>query len=809
MDQGAVAPDYPMERMILALRSGADQASALDAFSTAQQDRQSPLYRHWLTPAIFGAHFGLSPHDLAAVVDWLRSYGFDVDSPPAGRRWLIFSGTAAQVEAAFHTSIHRYLVNGKLHHASDTTSDIPEALAAVVEGVVSLDDFRAAVGPHPRYGSTGSYLVAPYDFAAIYDSIPLYSNGSSLAGGLGVGIAIVGRSNINPADIAKLANTPNSFGITAALVMTPYGDPGVNCTQSDPDFSEEGCTDWLEATVDVTRAGSVAPQAQAVLVPVKSTNTTDGIQLSAQYIVDQNVAPIVSVSFSDCEPAMSRSAATLWSNLWSQAAAEGMSVIVASGDWGADECYPQREEGGTNYRGQAVNGLCSPPYAVCVGGTMFNDTSSPSSYWSNSGNALGYIPENVWNEVSGGVNFASGGGSSVLYSKPAWQQAVTPADGARDVPDVALSSAFHDAYLLYLGGNQTTGQGTSASAPSFAGIMALILASTGSDAAWGNPGPTLYQLQQADNASNLFHPTAGGNNTVPTATGFSATGAGYNLATGLGSVDTAVLASVWPSTTLSISSTHTGNFSQGQLGATYSVTVTTTTRPSTGPVTVTDTLPPGLTMAGMMGTGWTCSTTNTSGTCTSNASLNANSNYPIAVTVNVAGNAATALTNSVSVSGGGSLGASAQDVTVITLPAQTISFGALSTRLLGSGSFTLSATASSGLTVSFGSLTRHVCTVSGTTVALVNLGTCTIQASQNGNADYAPAPSVDQSFLVVSLCDLTQVGSVGIGDVQTMVNEALGTSSLTYDLNGDGVVNVVDVQIEIGAALGGTCFAAN
>ncbi len=518
-DQGPVPSDWPMEHMILMLKPGADQASALEDLSAAQQDGRSPLFRHWLTPATFGAHFGASGRDLAAVIAWLRSYGFDVDPAPPGRRWLIFSGTASQVEATFHTPIHTYSVNGRTHHANSTVPDIPEALAAVVEGPVAFNDFRAASGPVPRYLSNGAHLVAPFDFAAIYDSAPLYSNGAPLEGGLGVNIAIVGRSNINQNDIAKLVSSSNNYGITTPQVVTPFGDPGINCNQSNINFNTEGCGDWFEATADVTRAASVAPQAQVILVPAASTNTADGIQLSAQYIVSQNLAQIVSVSFSDCEPVMSRAAQQLWNGLWAQAAAQGMSVFVASGDWGADDCFPQRQGGSTGFTGPSVNGLCSPVYVVCVGGTMFNDTSSPTTYWSNTGNALGYIPENVWNETVSSVNFASGGGSSVLYGKPAWQTGVTPNDGARDVPDVSLSAAFHDAYLVFLGGSQITAQGTSTSAPSFAGVMALLLAATGSDLPWGNPGPALYQLQQANAASSPFHPTVGGNNTVPGAAG--------------------------------------------------------------------------------------------------------------------------------------------------------------------------------------------------------------------------------------------------------------------------------------------------
>ena len=799
-----------MERVVLLLRPAADQQSALAQLNAAQQDRRSAFFYHrWLTPQTFGAHFGVSERDLEAVIDWLRSYGFAVEPPPASRLWLVFSGTAAQVESAFHTAIHAYLVNGRLHHANAAIPDIPEALAAVVEGPVSFSDFRASPGRHrlsPQYLSNGSYLIAPYDFAAIYDSIPLYSDGSNLEGGLGVNIAIVARSNIDLSDISKLADNSTNFGIAVPQVITPYDDPGVDCLQSNPNFGLTGCGDWLETTLDVTRAGSVAPQAGVILVPVASTRTTDGLVLSAQYIVDNNVAQIVSLSYSECEPVMTSSVVKLWTSLWNQAAAQGMSVFVAAGDWGADACLPQREDGATSFKAPAVNGLCSSPSVVCVGGTEFDDTASPGSYWSNAGNALGYIPENVWNEKEGSSTFASGGGASILYSKPSWQEAVTPQDSARDVPDVALSAAYHDTYLLYIGGKQTTVEGTSAAAPSFAGIMALMIAATGSDTAWGNPGPALYELQQ-EAATNPFHPTVAGSNSVPGVTGFSVTQGPYNQATGLGSVDAAVLAGEWPATTLEISVTHQGNFSEEQQSATYTVTVSTTTRPTSGAITVTDSLPPGLTMVNMVGTGWNCTTTSTSGTCMRADALSPQSSYPIQVTVNVGGGVASPVTNSVSVSGGGALTVTAQDVTTILLLSQSISFGPISTQILEEAPFTLTATASSGLAVSFTPTPASVCQISGSTVTLEGTGTCTITASQPGNGTYSAAKSVSQSFLVVTACDLTMVGSTSVGDVQQIVNQALGVAAPKNNLSGNAAIGVADIQIEINAALGLGCAA--
>jgi hypothetical protein len=249
-------------------------------------------------------------------------------------------------------------------------------------------------------------------------------------------------------------------------------------------------------------------------------------------------------------------------------------VFVSSGDSGAADC--DAGDATTATRGKAVNGLCTSPYATCVGGTQFDDVANPSQYWSASngatlGSALGYIPEVVWNEsgsVSGGSGlWASGGGASSIFAKPSWQTGLgVPADGKRDVPDVALNAASHDGYLVYSSDNATSTRtlytfgGTSASAPSFAGLMALVNQQAG--ARQSNANPRLYQLAalQASGGPAYFHRVTGGHNSVPGVTGFAASTSTavptYNQATGLGSVDANVLVTQWagilPATTTSV-----------------------------------------------------------------------------------------------------------------------------------------------------------------------------------------------------------------------------------------------------------------
>lgn len=234
-------------------------------------------------------------------------------------------------------------------------------------------------------------------------------------------------------------------------------------------------------------------------------------------------------------------------NLWQQAAAQGITVFVAAGDSGAAGC--DSASASRAVAGRGVNGLCSSPYSVCVGGTQFSD-SNYGLYWGASntgtmGSAVSYIPEAAWNASGGSGLWAGGGGASSVYAKPGWQNGVgVPADGRRDVPDVSLTAAVHDGYLLFMNGNNMVCGGTSASSPSFAGLMALVVQSRGTRQ--GSANPVFYSLanNQRFGGAAVFHDTTAGNNSVPGVSGFSAV-AGYDMATGLGSVDANVLVSHW------------------------------------------------------------------------------------------------------------------------------------------------------------------------------------------------------------------------------------------------------------------------
>jgi subtilase family serine protease len=541
-DQSVLSPETRLERMVLLLRPSPVQQAALDALVEAQQNLQSPLYRQWLTPTEFGAQFGVSEPKLAQVTAWLTEQGFTVEEIPAGRQLVIFSATAGQVFDAFHTEMHVYRVNGTEHIANAQDPQIPAALAGVVSGVVSLHDFRRrsemrtrrALAAQPQYTAGSTHYLFPADFATIYDLNPLYSAGTA---GTGSAIAIAGRSNINLSDVAAFRSMAGLAESSPSVIMDGT-DPGLVASDQD------------ESTLDVEWSGAVAPDAAVSLVAAASTQTTDGVDLAAEYIVNHATAPVVSMSYGSCEREMGTAELAFYNSLWEQAASQGMSVFVASGDAGAAGCEAGADRAGS---GKAVNGMCSSPYATCVGGTKFNEGANAAQYWAaaNSagyGSAQSYIPEEVWNESAsnGGTGlWASGGGASTVYAQPTWQAEVNGAgesNGMRSVPDVALSAADHDGYFMVENGSYWIVSGTSVASPAFAGVMALVVNKQGG-AGQGNANARLYALAGA--AADPFHATPSGNNSVPGVSGFTADGAEYNLATGLGSVDGAMLVNDW------------------------------------------------------------------------------------------------------------------------------------------------------------------------------------------------------------------------------------------------------------------------
>lgn len=545
-DSGVLDPSTPIHEVRMELRQTAAQAADLVSLLEAQRDPSSSDYHRWLTPEEFGERFGVSPHDLSRLTAWLESEGFTIQRVARAANWVAFSGSAGQMGKTFHTPMDSYQANGETHFANATEPSIPEVLVGLVSELRGLSDFHPKPPRIRRIASnliapnlttsSGVHYLAPDDFAAIYDITALYQAGFD---GTGQKVAIAGQTDINLADIRGFRA---QFGLSAK-------DPQLVLYGTDPGVSK---ADQLEADLDLEWSGAVARNAAIIYV------YSQDVFESVQYAIDANLAPVLSMSYSECElgaPASYRSMAQ-------QANAEGMTWTNSSGDSGAAGCD---DEVSIAVKGPAVTLPADIPEVTGVGGTEFNETGSTG--W-NSQNALtgqsatGYLPEIAWNDTAlGGGIWASGGGSSVLFSKPWWQTgAGVPGDGARDVPDISLSaSGDHDGYLIYAGGELLSVGGTSASAPSFAGIVALInqyVVAKGSqpNAGLGNINPNLYALAQT--TAGAMHDVTAGNNVVPCkigsigcgagSFGYSA-GVGYDLATGLGSVDAYKLATNWAS----------------------------------------------------------------------------------------------------------------------------------------------------------------------------------------------------------------------------------------------------------------------
>lgn len=586
-DLGAVSSDLALDRMVLVMKPSPERAAALTQFLDDQQNVNSPSYHRWLTPQQFGQQYGPATADVQQVQNWLQAQGFAVTRVANGGWWIQFSGTAGQVAQTFSTTIHTYRLNGNTYTANATDISIPAALSPAVSGVLSLHNFprhpnhtqtqslvrsptgqlvRATDAAHPdavhpdaTFGG-GTHYITPGDMAAIYDTNPLLTQGIT---GTGVSIAVLGQTDVQLADIESFRSIFN----------LPANDPQIVIDGTDPGFSTG---DEEESDLDLEYAGALAPQAKVLFVTSGSTLTTSGIDLSAAYAVDNALAPIITLSYGECEANLNTAGNAYQNQLWQQAASEGITVFVSSGDSGSANC----DAGGQQYDavyGLMVSGLASTPYNVAVGGTTLAEGTSSSFWGTQNGtgyaSAVGYIPETVWNDscdlstypagcvYSGGQNIIQGGGGGVSgcltstfsiagfacsggYAKPTWQTGTgVPADGHRDLPDLSLAaSADHDGYLICTEGScQTTYQngtltiatatiigGTSASTPSMAGIMALVEQKNGSFQ--GQANYIFYKLAAMQNnaacnsstltspgtpASCVFHDVTAGTNAMP------------------------------------------------------------------------------------------------------------------------------------------------------------------------------------------------------------------------------------------------------------------------------------------------------
>jgi subtilase family serine protease len=588
-DLGLTDSSQVLYGVTLAFRPSATQQANLDRLLAQQQDRSSPNYHKWLTPAQFADRFGMTRNDISRVQAWLEAQGFTVTSIANSRNQISFDGTVAQVQAAFRTEMHNYLVDSEVHLANATNPSVPAALAGLVLAMGNLHNFspkprailrtKPLTGTQPHFTDTGGdHFLAPGDFATIYD-LPAGLDGTNQT------IAVVGQSTVSATDLANFRIAAGLAAKAPQYILYPSTSTATRCP------GDEG-----ESDLDLEWSGGVAGNANIIFVYAGLTGSDtcnsrfNSVWNALQQAVDTNVAPVISTSYGACEAANGEAFAVDMVQAWAkQANTQGQTIMASSGDAGAADCDPTNSPSATG--GLAVDVPAAIPEVTGMGGNEFdgdasatvtNGNANSTTYWKGTtggtntlSSALSYIPEMAWNDTAENAGLlASGGGASIYFAKPTWQTGTgVPADGVRDVPDLALNaSPYHDPYLICSEDGQggtiqstctngfvnASGEillagGTSCAAPTFSAIVALLnesLSSTG----LGNINPTLYSLAASTPAA--FHDVTTGNNKVPctsgttdcpsgtTEIGFSA-GVGYDQVTGLGSVKASTLFTAW------------------------------------------------------------------------------------------------------------------------------------------------------------------------------------------------------------------------------------------------------------------------
>jgi hypothetical protein len=554
-DTGLAPASTRLDRMLLLLDPSTAQKKALDTELANQLDPSSSEFHRWLTPSAFADAYANSASDVAAIASWLQSQGFQLSALPAGRGWIEFSGTAAQVEQAFQTQVHSFATPAGSRFALSDSISVPSVLRPLIHGLTSLDGVAATPAlttPLPVATAAPALAAAtsraqaealtPQLAAQLLHLDTLHAAGTN---GAGETIAIAARSNMHEQDVSSFRNV---FGLPAlSIQITPNGpDPGEN-------------QDETGVLLSAAWAGAAAPGAHVLVVPAATTTATDGLDLSLAAIVDQSIAHIVSIGYSACETSLSESRQAFYAALYRQAAVQGMTVIAAAGDSGPSACHAAGSDAAVD-TGYAVSAPASTPWNTVIGAAAMSSTQS------DTGEPIlqGWSPLNPTDPA-----YAGGGGSSTYYPAPAWQplpsqNSSTSSAHFRLLPDVSLPTAFDNNVnrgVAFCFGSSAVGStavsgcslvrsgGSAAASAIFAGIAALVVQKNGPQ---GNIAPELYTLsrrsgifndvQQGDARLTCILGSAGCN--AAGQIGFSAV-AGYDMATGLGSVNAQNLVSEW------------------------------------------------------------------------------------------------------------------------------------------------------------------------------------------------------------------------------------------------------------------------
>ena len=439
--QGAVSDSTPLNHMQLVLRPSDLRKAALEGLIVAQHDPNSPLFHHWLTPQQYGQYFGALTTDVAATAAWLKANGFTVNGVYANNTQIDFSGTAAQVNRAFHTQLKRYTTFSQESHIANASDiSVPSALQSVVAGVSGLNDFHptamhvptkvakfdpatqrfkvqpASQGPATAAKSTvttnaisftnGARGLVPYDLAKMYGVDSLRASGIT---GKNVTIAVVEDSSMVPADWTNFVSQFNlgSYGGTFAQIQ-PQATGFTNCI--DPNIANPGEDDG-ETLLDAEWSTAIAPGAHIVVASCDDSNSSNffgGVITAATNLVNGSNRPnVISASYGYGESDVDAASKVAIDLLWAQADVEGISVFVSTGDSGSN---PSFNAGAIynlpiNGEGISANALATSPNVTAVGGTDTADVldGTTSQYFSTKlnatyGSALSYVPEIPWNQ---------------------------------------------------------------------------------------------------------------------------------------------------------------------------------------------------------------------------------------------------------------------------------------------------------------------------------------------------------------------------------------------------------------------------
>src|ERR1700688_2026906 len=575
----ATAPDFgsgedgkPLHLYLLLQRTTAQQAD-LDNLIARQQQPTAPEYHKWLAPKKFGARFGASPEDIAKITAWLESHGFQVRSVLNNASTIDFAATAGQVRDTFHTELHYFNIRGGKYLANVKDPQIPAALAPVVAGIKGLIkipahtnhtpirqasydahthrwhtvDSAGKAGAKPAFddAADGDLDVTPQDFYTIYNVNPVFTSGHLAATAT---VAVIEESDMeygtvnSSTDVATggdVATFRTLFGVPGTLNMHVYHGYGT-VTCNDPGIDPDGTGEDEEASLDAEWINATAPSANLIFMSCDQS-PDNGIFSSMAALVDNSLSDVMSLSYGDSELNYVSSDYSSQDTLYAQAATQGQSIFISSGDSGSD--VNDQNTGGTATSGINVNAFGSPLVTV-AGGTDFSDYydsqeggPAESIYWSSPntthyGSALGYIPETAWNEscassilaVYSGYtgtglcatgNFTDGwvvggsGGISTHYAVPAWQTGISGYSNSNHAqPDIAgfASAGFWGHALIFCDSNPIDASmsgctseanfaeagGTSFVAPYMAGVAGLLRDYTGSRQ--GLLNPALYAL---------------------------------------------------------------------------------------------------------------------------------------------------------------------------------------------------------------------------------------------------------------------------------------------------------------------------